>query len=36
MIGEDELKSGMFKLKDMETGDQQDTTRDDILKHIRK
>jgi histidyl-tRNA synthetase len=36
MIGEDELKSGRFKLKDMKTGDQQDTTRDDILKHIRK
>jgi histidyl-tRNA synthetase len=36
MIGEDELKSGMYKLKDMETGDQQDMTRDDILKLIIK
>jgi len=36
MIGEDELKSGVFKLKDMETGDQYDTTRDDILKHIKR
>jgi histidyl-tRNA synthetase len=36
MIGPDELKSGVFKLKDMETGDQHDTTRDDILKHTRK
>jgi len=36
MIGPDELKSGVFKLKDMETGDQHDTTRDDILKYIRK
>jgi len=36
MIGEDELKSGMFKMKDMETGNQHDATRDDILKHIRK
>jgi histidyl-tRNA synthetase len=36
MIGPDELKSGVFKLKDMKTGDQHDTTRDDILKYIRK
>jgi len=36
IIGEDELKSGILKLKDMETGGQYDTTRDDILKSIRK
>jgi len=36
MIGEDELKSGEFKLKDMETGGQYSITRDDILKYIRK
>jgi histidyl-tRNA synthetase len=36
MIGEEELQSGVFKLKDMETGDQYSITRDDILKYIRR
>jgi len=36
IIGEDELKSGLFKLKDMETGKQYDTTRKDILKYVKK
>lgn len=36
MIGEDELKSGVFTLKDMETGDQYETNRNDILKHTSR
>lgn len=35
VIGEDEIKSGQFKLKDMNTGDQQLMTLDEIITKLR-
>jgi histidyl-tRNA synthetase len=36
MVGEDEVKSGLIRLKNMETGDQHDVSLTDLILTINK
>jgi histidyl-tRNA synthetase len=35
IIGENEVKSGRFQLKNMETGQQKESSREEILKILK-